>query len=139
VVIRRFLMGDQIPENLRYTEEHEWARLEGDTIVMGITDFAQEQLGDIVYVELPDIGEDFDRGETIGEVESVKARSDLYTPVAGEVTEVNEDLMDDPAVVNQDPYGEGWMVRVQLSDTSEWDGLLDAAAYAKVVEEEEAH
>jgi glycine cleavage system H protein len=129
-------MADQIPEDLRYTEEHEWARLEGDTVVVGITDYAQEQLGDIVYVELPEIGEDFARGETIGEVESVKARSDLYTPVSGEVVEANEDLMDDPAVVNQDPYGEGWMVRLQLSDLSELEGLLDAAAYAKVVEEE---
>jgi glycine cleavage system H protein len=128
-------MADLIPENLRYTKEHEWARLEGDTVVIGITDFAQEQLGDIVYVELPDMGEEFSEGDTIGEVESVKARSDLYTPVGGEIVEVNEDLMDDPAVVNQDPYGEGWMVRIQLADLSEWDGLLNAAAYAKVVEE----
>ncbi len=125
----------RIPEDLRYARSHEWARLEGDTIVMGISDFAQAQLGDVVYVELPEPGETFDRGEVIGEIESVKTRSDLYTPMGGEVVEINEALLEDPAVVNQDPYGEGWMVRLQISNPAEWDDLLDAAAYAQVVEE----
>lgn len=129
-------MADQVPEELRYAETHEWARLEGDTVVVGISDFAQEQLGDVVYVELPEIGEVFDREEIIGEIESVKARSDIYAPMAGEVVEVNEEIMDDPAVVNEDPYGEGWLIRLQASDLDEWDELLDAADYAKAVEEE---
>lgn len=132
-------MAHRIPEDLRYNKSHEWARLEGDTVVIGISDFAQEQLGDVVYVELPEIGEEFSQGEAIGVVESVKATSDLYSPMGGEVLEVNEDLMDDPAVVNQDPYGAGWMIRLQVGDASEWDGLLDAAAYAQVIEEEGGH
>jgi len=132
-------MAHKIPEDLHYNKSHEWARLEGDTVVIGISDFAQDQLGDVVYVELPEIGEEFSQGDAIGVVESVKATSDLYSPMGGEVLEVNEELMDDPAIVNQDPYGAGWMIRLQVSDASEWDGLLDAAAYAKVIEEEGGH
>jgi glycine cleavage system H protein len=128
-------MASQIPENLRYAKSHEWARLEGDTAVVGISDFAQSQLGDIVYVELPEVGEEYSQGQAMGVVESVKATSDMYAPLSGKVLEVNEALMDDPAVVNQDPYGAGWIVRLQVSSPAEWGGLLDAAAYARVVEE----
>ena len=132
-------MVPQIPDNLRYARSHEWVRREGDTIVIGISDYAQSQLGDIVYVELPAIGEEFAAGEAIGVVESVKATSDLYAPMSGQVIEVNEALQDDPAVVNRDPYGQGWMVRLRVAEPSQWDGLLDAAAYAKRIEEEGGH
>jgi len=131
-------MTADIPETLRYSRSHEWARLEGDTVVVGITDYAQKHLGDIVYVELPDAGDSFKQGDVIGVVESVKATSDLYTPMSGQVLEANESLAADPAVVNRDPYGAGWLVRLQVQHPSEWDGLLDAAGYARAVEEEEA-
>jgi len=132
-------MANQIPDTLHYNKTHEWARLEGDTVVVGITDYAQGHLGDIVYVELPEVGEEYAQGASIGVVESVKATSDLYTPMGGQVLEVNEALGDDPAVINRDPYGEGWIVRLQVGNPSEWDGLLDAAGYAKVIEEEGGH
>ncbi len=127
----------QILDNLRYAESHEWARLEGDTIVVGISDYAQKSLGDIVYVELPELGEQYDRGQGFGVVESVKATSDIYAPMGGRVLEVNEELQSDPAVINSDPYGAGWIVRFQVSDAAEYGLLLDAAAYAEHVRKEE--
>jgi glycine cleavage system H protein len=132
-------MTHKTPKDVRYARTHEWARLEGETVVVGISDYAQDTLGDVVYVELPEIGEQYAQGEVFGVIESVKATSDLYAPVGGEVLEVNEGLMDDPAVVNQDPYGEGWIVRFQMSDPTERDTLLDAAAYGQLLEEEGGH
>ncbi|HEX9953805.1 MAG TPA: glycine cleavage system protein GcvH [Allosphingosinicella sp.] len=114
---------------VHYTEEHEWIRVEGDTATVGITDFAQGQLGDIVFVELPSEGQQVTKGGEAAVVESVKAASDVYAPVTGEVTEANAALTDDPSLVNTDPEGEGWFFRLRLSDTSELDGLMDADAY----------
>jgi glycine cleavage system H protein len=114
---------------VHYTEEHEWIRVEGDSATVGITDFAQGQLGDIVFVELPDAGRQVTKGGEAAVVESVKAASDVYAPVSGEVTEANAALGDDPSLVNTDPEGEGWFFRLRLSDTSELDGLMDAEAY----------
>jgi glycine cleavage system H protein len=122
-----------IPEHLRYSEEDEWARLEGNRVTMGITDYAQQQLGDIVYVELPEVGRVLDAGEPFGVIESVKAVSDLYAPVAGEVVEVNEVLAEQPEAVNEDCYGDGWMIAIQVDDASTLANLLDAAAYLKHV------
>lgn len=118
-----------IPEELKYTEDDEWIRLEGDTATIGITDFAQDQLSDIVYVEHPDVGTTFDKGDIFGVVESVKAAGDMHMPGSGEVVEVNEKLEDEPELVNSDPYGEGWFIKVKLDDPSELDGLMDAEAY----------
>ncbi len=128
----------KLDENARYAETHEWARKEGDEIVIGITDYAQSTLSDIVYVELPDVDDEITQGEQLGVVESVKAAGDLYAPMSGIVTEVNEALVDAPELVNEDPFGEGWMLKIEPSDLDEWDELLDKAAYEKVVEEEEA-
>jgi glycine cleavage system H protein len=114
---------------VHYTEEHEWIRVDGDTATVGITDFAQGQLGDIVFVELPDAGKQVTKGGEAAVVESVKAASDVYAPVSGEVTEANPALGDDPSLVNTDPEGEGWFFRLRLADTSELDGLMDADAY----------
>ncbi|MGH2538283.1 MAG: glycine cleavage system protein GcvH [Candidatus Promineifilaceae bacterium] len=121
-------MTDIRPE-LLYTKEDEWLRVEGDEAIIGITDHAQDALSDIVFVELPNPGASFSAGETFGVVESVKAASDLYMPVSGEVVAINDALPNAPEVVNTDPYGSGWMVRVRLSDTGELDGLMDAKAY----------
>ena len=123
----------EFPQDLRYTEEHEWVRREDDEVVFGITDFAQDQLGDIVYVELPEVGATLTQGEPFGSVEAVKALEYLYSPVSGEVIAVNEGLNDDPAVVNSSPYGDGWMVRARVSDPGELENLLDAAGYQKLV------
>ena len=123
-----------VPEELQYTRSHEWVRTEGDTATIGITDHAQDELGDVVFVELPEVGATFDAGDSFGTVESVKAVSDLYTPVGGEVTEVNEALNDQPERINEDPYGEGWMVKLRVSD--EGSGLLSASDYEQFVEEE---
>lgn len=112
-----------------YTEEHEWVRVEGEDATVGITDFAQGQLGDIVFVELPDVGRAVSKGGEAAVVESVKAASDVYAPVSGEIVEANQALVDDPSLGNTDPEGEGWFFRLRLSDTSELDGLMDAAAY----------
>lgn len=117
-----------IPENYVYTESHEWVNPEEPAIV-GISDFAQQQLGDITYVELPDPGASFTRGDEIAVVESVKAASDIYAPVSGKVVEVNESLEDSPELVNSDPYGEGWLCKVELADSSELDSMMKAAAY----------
>jgi glycine cleavage system H protein len=119
---------------VHYTPEHEWIRLDGDTATVGITDFAQGQLGDIVFVELPDAGRQVAKGGEAAVVESVKAASDVYAPVSGEVTEANGALSDDPSLVNTDPEGEGWFFRLRLSDPSELDGLMDAGAYKSFCE-----
>ena len=118
-----------VPEGLYYSKDHEWLRVEGETGTVGITDHAQHSLGDVVYVELPKAGETFAAHDTFGSVESVKAVSELFLPVAGEVTEVNESLTDEPEKVNNDPYGDGWMLRVRLANRGEVDSLLSAAEY----------
>ena len=117
------------PQDLRYTKEHEWVRLDGDVAVVGITAYAQEQLGDIVYVDLPETGKALKQMETFGAVDSVKTASDLYAPLSGEVLEVNEALKASPELVNSEPYGEGWMLKVKASDRKELETLLDAAGY----------
>ena len=124
-----------VPGDLRYTKEHEWLRVEGDQATVGITGYAADQLGDIVFVELPAVGRSVERHAAFGVVESVKAVSDLFAPVSGEVIEVNGALGDRPELVNSDPYGEGWMVRIRLADASQADALLDAAAYDGLVAE----
>ncbi|VFQ46078.1 glycine cleavage system protein GcvH [Desulfoluna butyratoxydans] len=118
-----------LPEDVKYATDHEWTRTEGDEVVIGITDYAQDQLGDIVFVELPQVGDSFDKGEEFGTVESVKAVSELYMPIGGEIVAVNEALEDDPALVNGEPYGQGWLIRVKPADLSEVEALLDKAAY----------
>jgi glycine cleavage system H protein len=120
-----------IPRDLRYSKEHEWVKVEGDEATIGITAYAQEQLGDVVYVELPPVGQKVEQFKTFGVVESVKAASDLYAPVSGEVLEANPDLSKSPEKVNEDPYGGGWMLRVRLSNPGELEQLLDADAYEK--------
>lgn len=122
-----------IPQNLKYTSEHEWIRLEGDIAYVGITDYAQEQLGDIVFVDIPTVGETLGAGDTFGTIEVVKTVSDLFLPVAGEVLEQNEALEECPELVNKDPYGEGWLVKIRPADTAEADGLLDAEGYGKLI------
>lgn len=123
------------PENLKYTNEHEWVRMEGDVAYVGITDYAQEQLGDIVYVDVPTVGETLDKDETFGTIEVVKTISDLFLPISGEVMELNEKLEENPGLVNTDPYGEGWIIKIKPSDKAELDDLLDAAAYKQVINE----
>lgn len=122
-----------IPQNLKYTKDHEWVRVEGDIAIVGITDFAQHELGDIVYVEIETVGETLDREEVFGSVEAVKTVSDLFMPVSGEIIEFNGDLDKDPELVNSDPYGKGWMIKVKMTNASEVDGLLDAAGYTALV------
>jgi glycine cleavage system H protein len=117
------------PKDLKYSEEHEWARVEGDVATIGITDYAQEQLGDVVYVELPEEGDEVSANDTFGVVESVKTASDLYAPVSGKVTAANEALMDEPELVNSSPYEDAWMIQVEMSDPSELDELMDAVEY----------
>ena len=123
-----------IPADLKYTQDHEWVRVEGDVAVVGVTDFAQGELGDVVFVEIETEGETLDKGETFGTVEAVKTVSDLFMPVGGEVTKFNEDLADDPELVNKDPYGKGWMIKVNIADVSELDDLMDADAYKAMIE-----
>jgi glycine cleavage system H protein len=118
-----------VPADLRYTKEHEWVRVEGDQATIGITEYAAEQLGDIVFVELPEVGRSLAQFATFGVVESVKAVSDLYAPVGGDVTETNGDLAGQPELVNSDAYGKGWMIRVRVADSAQLEQLLDAAAY----------
>ena len=124
-----------VPGDLRYTKEHEWVRVEGDEAVVGITQYAADQLGDIVFVELPDTGRALDRHATFGVVESVKAVSDLFAPIGGDVTATNDGLAGTPEVVNSDPYGDGWMIRVKVADPAQVEDLLDAAAYEQLVAE----
>jgi len=123
-----------IPADLKYTQDHEWVRVDGDVVTVGITDFAQGELGDIVFVEIETEGEELDKGETFGTVEAVKTVSDLFMPVGGEITKFNEALADDPELVNKDPYGEGWMIKVKVADIAELDELMDADAYKAMVE-----
>jgi glycine cleavage system H protein len=122
-----------IPAELKYTKDHEWVKLEGDIATIGITEFAQSELGDIVYVEVETVGETMAQEEVFGSVEAVKTVSDLFLPMSGEIIEFNETLEANPELVNNDPYGAGWMVKVRVSDTSEFDALLDATAYAQEV------
>jgi glycine cleavage system H protein len=123
----------EIPADLKYTKEHEWIRvLDDGHAVIGITAYAQESLGDVTFVELPGVGDTFAAGDTFGVVESVKAASDLYMPVGGEVVEINEELADAPELVNQSPYRDAWLVKVKIDDVSELDALLDAAAYGEI-------
>ena len=122
--------------NIRYTKDHEWIRVDGDEATIGITDFAQNQLGDIVFVELPEVGRKIEKGKEAGVVESVKAASEVYAPVSGEVTAVNAGLADDPARVNADAMGEGWFLKLRLADAKELVGLLDEAAYRMFLEEQ---
>ncbi len=126
----------KLDPNARYRETHEWARKEGDLIVVGITDYAQESLSDVVYVELPAVGDTFKQGDIFGVVESVKAASDLYMPVSGKVVEINEKLSEQPELVNEDPFGEAWMLKVAPSDPAEWDSLLTPEAYEASIGEE---
>ena len=118
-----------VPEDLHYSKDHEWVKVAGDTATIGITDYAQDSLGDVVYVELPKPGDEFAPNESFGSVESVKAVSEVFTPVSGEVTEINESLADEPESVNSDPYGKGWMIRVKMAHPGEVDSLLTAAEY----------
>ncbi|HEY0356321.1 MAG TPA: glycine cleavage system protein GcvH [Flavisolibacter sp.] len=121
------------PENLRYTKDHEWIRVEGNEAIIGITDFAQHELGDIVYVEVETIGKELNAGDIFGTVEAVKTVSDLYLPVAGTVTELNSKLNQNPDLVNTDPYGEGWMVKMKFNNSADVDALMDAKAYQDLV------
>ena len=123
-------MDFDVPEDCRYLESHEWARREGDAVRVGITDFAQDELGDVVFVELPEVGDAVEREAEFGVIESIKAVSDLYSPVTGEVTVVNEELFDAPELVNEDPFGDGWMVDVEPEDPEELEALLSPEAYA---------
>jgi glycine cleavage system H protein len=125
-----------VPEDLRYTREHEWVRVDGSTAWVGITDYAQDALGDVVYVSLPEVGATVAAMGPCCEVESTKSVSDVYAPLSGRVTEVNSELSDAPQLVNEDPYGKGWIFALEISDPSEVDGLLDAAAYGALLEEQ---
>ncbi|GAB4570979.1 MAG: glycine cleavage system protein GcvH [Anaerolineae bacterium] len=127
----------KVMPDLKYTDSDEWIRVEGNIGVIGLTDYAQDALNDIVYVELPEVGDEFGKGDAFGTVESVKAASDMHMPVGGKVTEVNEVLEDAPETVNSDPYGAGWFIKIEISDPSELDDLMDADAYAKYCEERE--
>ena len=125
----------EVPAELRYTPEHEWIRVEGDQAIIGVTDYAQDALTDVVWVELPEVGMSVGARESGGSVESVKSVSELYAPIAGEVTEANESLEDAPEQINQDPYGDGWIWKMTISDAGELDSLLDAAAYSELIGE----
>ncbi|HSH30614.1 MAG TPA: glycine cleavage system protein GcvH [Thiohalobacter sp.] len=128
----------EVPGELKYTKSHEWVRIEADgSVVVGITDHAQDQLGDMVYIEVPEAGTGFAAGDACAVVESVKAASDVYAPIAGEVTEGNDALADSPELVNQDPFGDGWLMKLNPSDSGELDGLMDAEAYQAFLESEE--
>jgi glycine cleavage system H protein len=127
-------MASQIPENLKYTKEHEWALIEGDTVTVGITDFAQSQLGDIVFVELPEVGTELELNSTFGVVESIKSVSDLYAPISGEVIEINEELVDSPEKCNEAPY-ESWFIKLKVANTDDLNELLDPKSYEEVCEE----
>lgn len=124
------------PDELKYTEEHEWVLVEDDIATIGITDFAQEQLGDVVFVELPEVGDLLEMGKTLGVVESVKAVSDIYAPLSGEVVEINEDLPDEPELINTSAYEDGWMIKLKITDPGELEDLMDAADYQSFVEQD---
>lgn len=127
----------EFPDDLRYTKEHEWVKMDGNVATVGITDYAQDQLGDVVYLEFPEEGEAVTKGDAFGVVESVKAVSDIYAPVSGEVVELNDPVKEGPEVLNEDPYGEGWLVRVEMSNLEELDELLDSKAYQAYIKEEQ--
>jgi glycine cleavage system H protein len=127
---------ESYPEDLRYHPEHDWARVEGEEATFGITWYAQDALGEVVFYEPPEIGSDVGKDQSYAEVESVKAVSDVYAPLSGEITAVNEEVSDEPELINEDPYGQGWLVRVKLSNPSEVDELMDAGAYRKLLEDE---
>ncbi len=127
----------EVPKDLQYTKEHEWLKVDGAKGVVGITHFAQDQLGDVVFVEVPAVGTELENENTFGVVESVKTVSDLYAPVAGKVAAVNKDLEANPELVNQDPYGKGWMIEIELSDSGQADGLLSAADYEAFIQEQQ--
>jgi len=118
-----------IPAELKYTKDHEWAKIDDDIVTVGITDYAQGQLGDVVYVDLPEVGREVSQNDTFGSIEAVKAVADMYSPVSGEVVEVNQSISNAPEKINQDPYGEGWMVKIRISNPDELKTLMDAAAY----------
>jgi glycine cleavage system H protein len=122
-----------IPDELKYTKDHEWVKVDGDLVTVGITDYAQNELGDVVYVELPEPGQEVEKDESFGTIEAVKAVADLFCPVSGEIMEINEELGDDPEIVNKNPYGDGWMVKIRLSDTTQIDGLMSADDYIKMI------
>ncbi len=124
------------PDELKYTEEHEWVLIEDDIATIGITDFAQDQLGDVVFVELPDVGDELQAGKTFGVVESVKAVSDIYAPLTGEVVEVNSDLPDEPEMVNTSPYEDGWMIKIRIANPDELEQLQDASTYQEFIEQD---
>jgi glycine cleavage system H protein len=123
-----------VPENLKYTKDHEWIKVDGKIATVGITDFAQGELGDIVFVEIETVGESLEKEETFGTIEAVKTVSDMFMPMSGEIIEKNEGLDDSPELVNKDPYDKGWMIKVKISNPSEYDELFDAAAYKKLIE-----
>ncbi|HFE65118.1 glycine cleavage system protein H [candidate division KSB1 bacterium 4484_188] len=123
----------QIPEELKYTKDHEWARIESDVATIGITDFAQSELGDIVYVELPQVGDETAQGESFGTIEAVKAVSDMFAPLSGEVVEVNDKIVDNPEIINKEPYGEGWFIKIKMSDPTEVNNLLDKEQYEELI------
>ena len=125
-----------IPDDLKYTKEHEWIRIEDEWVEIGITDYAQEALGEIVFVELPGEGDDVTKGNSFGGVESTKSVSDLYSPISGEVVEINEKLLDSPETINEDPYGSGWIIRVRMQDENELDELMNAENYSNFLENE---
>jgi glycine cleavage system H protein len=128
----------EFPDGLKYSKEHEWVLVEGNTATIGITEYAQEELGDIVYVELPEVGEKIVKDDPFGAVESVKAVSDVYAPVGGTVLEINDMLPDNPETINDDPYGDGWMIRVELADKDDLKDLMDAEEYSEYVEQQKA-
>jgi glycine cleavage system H protein len=130
------LADESYPEDLRYHREHDWARIEGDNATFGITWYAQDALGEVVFFDPPEPGADVKKDESYADIDSTKASSEIYAPMSGEVTEVNAKIEDGPEAVNEDPYGEGWLVKVKLSDPSEADDLMDAAAYKKLLEDE---
>jgi glycine cleavage system H protein len=123
----------EAPDDLKYSKEHEWIRVDGDTGVVGITDYAQSELGDVVYVELPQVGQELTGGEPFGTIEAVKAVSELYSPASGEVVEINDKLEGDPALVNQSPYGDGWMIKLKMKSPDDLSGLMDAAGYKDMI------
>jgi len=128
----------EFPDNLLYTKDHEWVRVEGGMVTIGITDYAQEQLGDIVFIDLPSKGQDVSKDDTFGVVESVKSVSDCFSPITGKVVDINEDLAENPAMVNEDCYGDGWMVRIEVKNPAEIKGLMKASEYESFVKEEAA-
>lgn len=128
-----------VPQDYKYTKTHEWVKLDGDVATIGITEYAQNELGDITYVELPPVGSTLNQSESLGVIESVKAATDVYAPIAGEVVEDNSDVESTPEMVNASPFQDAWLVKLRVSDTGQLDGLLDAAAYEKLLEETGAH